>query len=64
MNPPIRHVAIVASLLFALLLGATSWTSAIDARAINEKPNNRRTILASYNKERGKILVGGKVVVR
>lgn len=64
MNPPIRHVAIVASLLFALLLGATSWTSAIDARAINEKPNNRRTILASYDKERGKILVGGKVVVR
>ena len=62
MNAPIRRLGVVAAAMFCALLVATTIIQFAQARSLDSKPGNRRTLLASYNKERGSILVGDMAV--
>jgi penicillin-binding protein A len=64
MNSPVRRLSLVASLLFALLLGSLTWVQFVNATTLQDKPGNRRTLLATFSRERGAILVGSTPVAR
>ncbi len=64
MNTPIRRLSTLVAVLFAILLVSTTWIQVVAAKSINERPDNRRTLLASYNRERGQIIVDGKAVAK
>lgn len=57
MNSPIRRLALVVALLFSTLLVAGSLIQYFLADDLAGKPNNRRTLLANYGRDRGAILV-------
>ncbi|MBD2760597.1 penicillin-binding protein 2 [Yimella sp. cx-573] len=62
MNTPIRRLSVVVMAMFAALLIASTMIQFVQAKEYNDKPGNRRTLLASYAKERGSILVEGNAV--
>lgn len=62
MNAPIRRLGLVAAAMFCALLVAATVIQFAQARSLDDRPGNRRTLLASYSKERGSILVGGTAV--
>ncbi len=62
MNTPIRRLSLVVAMMFVALLVASTMIQYVTAQALNDKPGNRRTLLATYAKERGSILVGGTAV--
>lgn len=64
MNAPIRRLSIVVAMLFTALLVSSTWIQFVQARELQERPDNRRTLLATYARERGQILVGGTPVAR
>jgi peptidoglycan glycosyltransferase len=64
MNDPIRRLSTLAGVMFAILLISTTWIQFVQAKEINARPGNQRTLLASYNRERGEILVSGSPVAR
>lgn len=64
MNAPIRRLSTLVAVLFATLLFAVTWIQFVSARAINDLPGNTRSLLASYNRERGSILVAGEAIAR
>ncbi len=64
MNTPIRRVATFVAGLFSLLLISTTLIQFWFAQDLNARPDNRRTLLASFAQERGQILVGGEAVAR
>ena len=64
MNAPIRRLAFVVALLFTSLLISTTWIQFVQAKQLHDRPGNRRTLLASYARERGAILVGGAPIAR
>ncbi|WP_446666486.1 peptidoglycan D,D-transpeptidase FtsI family protein [Flexivirga sp. B27] len=59
MNAPIRRLGLVVATMFCALLVATTVIQFVQARSLDDRPGNRRTLLSSYSKERGSILVGG-----
>jgi peptidoglycan glycosyltransferase len=59
MNAPIRRLGLVVAAMFCALLIAATTIQFVQARSLDDRPGNRRTLLASYSKERGSILVGG-----
>jgi len=63
-NQPIRRISFVVALLFSALLFSTSWIQFVQAKDLNSRPGNRRTLLESYSRERGAILVGGAPVAK
>ena len=62
MNGPLRRVSTVVALLFAALFISTTLIQVIFAPSINARPDNRRTLLDSYSRQRGAILVGDQPV--
>ena len=62
MNAPIRRLSAVVALLFAILLVSSTWIQYVQAKELQERPDNRRTLLATYARERGQILVDGTPV--
>ncbi|NHN56169.1 penicillin-binding protein 2 [Calidifontibacter sp. DB0510] len=62
MNTPIRRLGLVVAAMFCALLLASTMIQFVQAKALNDKPGNRRTMLASYAKERGSIIVDGRAV--
>ncbi|AKU14927.1 peptidoglycan D,D-transpeptidase FtsI family protein [Luteipulveratus mongoliensis] len=64
MNSPIRRIGIVAAAMFCALLMSSTLIQFVQAKELQDRPGNRRTLLASYSKERGSILVGGTAVAR
>lgn len=64
MNGPIRRLSVVVLVLFGALLLSSTYIQFVQASALRDKPGNRRTLLASYDRERGPILVAGSPVVR
>ena len=64
MNTPIRRLAVLAAALFSLLLVSSTWIQALGADGLRERPGNRRTLLDSYNRERGQILMDGNPIAR
>lgn len=59
MNAPIRRLGLVVAAMFCALLVATTLIQFVQARSLDDRAGNRRTLLSSYSKERGSILVGG-----
>ena len=64
MNAPIRRLAGVVALLFCALLVSSTVIQFAQAKSLQERPDNRRTLLANYARERGQILVGGTPVAK
>ncbi len=64
MNSPVRRLSLVVSLLFALLLGSLTWVQFVNAKTLQDKPGNRRTLLATFSRDRGAILVGSTPIAR
>jgi peptidoglycan glycosyltransferase len=62
MNAPIRRLSFIVALLFSALLVSTTWIQFVSAGELNSRADNRRTLLESYSRERGAILVGGSPV--
>ncbi len=58
MNAPVRRLSLVVALLFASLLVSTTLIQYVFAAELNARPDNRRTLLSTYARERGDILVG------
>jgi len=64
MNEPIRRLSFIVALLFTALLISTTWIQFVKAKELDGRPGNRRTLLDSYSRERGAILVGGSPVAK
>ncbi|WP_313716881.1 peptidoglycan D,D-transpeptidase FtsI family protein [Arsenicicoccus bolidensis] len=64
MNPPIRRLAIVAAIMFCSLLVSSTSIMFFQAKALGDRSDNRRSVLASYDRERGQILVGGTPIAK
>jgi len=64
MNKPIRRLSFVVALLFCTLLISTTWIQFVTAKSLDARPGNRRTLLDSYSRERGAILVDGTPIAK
>lgn len=64
MNAPIRRVSTLVALLFAALLLSSTYIQFVQAKELQDRPDNRRTLLANYARERGQILVGGTPIAK
>ncbi|PRY52481.1 cell elongation-specific peptidoglycan D,D-transpeptidase [Knoellia remsis] len=64
MNAPIRRLSFVVALLFLSLLVSTTLIQFVYAKELNARPDNRRTLLSTYARERGQILVGDTAVAK
>ena len=64
MNAPVRRLSFIVALLFSALLISTTWIQFVKAKELNDRPGNRRTLLESYSRERGAILVGGSPIAK
>lgn len=61
MNKPIRRVAFVAMVMFALLLGNVTYAVLFREASLDANAQNRRTRDAEFAQDRGAILASGKV---
>jgi len=61
MNKPIRRVAFVAMVMFALLLGNVTYSVLFRQAGLEANAQNRRTRDAEFAQDRGAILATGKV---
>ncbi|MBM6405914.1 penicillin-binding protein 2 [Phycicoccus sp. CSK15P-2] len=64
MNAPVRRLSMLVGALFATLLVSTTLIQYVFAADLNARPDNRRTLLATYGRERGEILVGQDAIAR
>ena len=64
MNAPVRRLSLVVAALFASLLVSTTLIQYVFAADLNARPDNRRTLLSTFARERGEILVGQTAVAR
>ena len=64
MNAPIRRLSVLVGLLFASLLVSTTLIQYVFAASLNARPDNRRTLLSAYNRDRGPILVGTTTIAQ
>jgi penicillin-binding protein A len=55
MNVPIRQVYGLFVVLFALLIGFTSYWAVLDAQGLEDNPNNRRALIEEQTNPRGLI---------
>ena len=59
MTKELRRLSILMLLMFLALFAATSWIQVVQADALGQHPENRRTLYDSYEIQRGAILVDG-----
>src|ERR1019366_10359711 len=52
------------ALLFCSLLISTTWIQFVTAKQLDALPGNRRTLLDSYSRERGAILIDGSPIAK
>jgi penicillin-binding protein A len=65
MNVSVRRLFIFVLLLFAGLVGMTSWNAVIKAQSLRDNPNNRRELLAEQLIKRGVIRAdNGEILAR
>ena len=64
MNSPVRKLSLVVAALFASLLVSTTLIQYVFAADLNARPDNRRTLLSTFARERGEILVGETPIAR
>lgn len=59
MTKELRRLSIVMLFMFVSLFAAVSWIQVVDADALGQHENNRRSLMDSYEIERGSIIVDG-----
>ncbi|MGB5951823.1 MAG: penicillin-binding protein 2, partial [Ornithinimicrobium sp.] len=64
MNTPIRRLALLVFAMFAALLLATTYIQFVQADELADRPNNRRTLVENYSRDRGAILIEGETIAR
>ena len=65
MKRPLRRVGYAIIVMVVLLLGNVAYTQVIKADDYRADPNNKRTLVAEYSRQRGQITAaGGKVLAR
>ncbi len=64
MNTPIRRLSLLMAVLFTALLVSSSLIQFVQARSLDSMAANKRTLLDSYSRERGSIIVGGQAVAK
>lgn len=64
MNKPLRHLALVMMVIFALLFGSTSYVQYFSAQSLKDNDLNRRTTLAELGRDRGPLLVDGQPIAQ
>lgn len=64
MNTPIRRLSVLVLLMFTALLIASTWIQFVQAGDLRDRPGNRRTLIDTYSRERGAILVDGTPIAR
>ena len=64
MNTPIRRLSVVIAALFTALLVASTVVQFTQAKSLGAMASNKRTLLDSYSRERGSIIVGGQAVAK
>ena len=63
MNRPIRRVALVAMLMFGLLLANGTYMTLFRTDSLAAEPQNRRVRDAEFAQDRGAILAAGKTEI-
>jgi len=63
MKRPLRKLGMAMIVMFALLLGNIAYTQVIKADDYRADPNNKRTLVAEYSRQRGQITAAGGVVL-
>jgi peptidoglycan glycosyltransferase len=63
-NAPLRRLATVVVILFAVLFASSTFVQFVDADSLNNGPRNARTLLKNYSRQRGPIVVAGQEVAR
>lgn len=64
MNKQLRHLAVVTFVLFAVLLGSTTYTQYFDAPSLQASQYNSRTLYKELGRDRGPILVDGTPIAQ
>ncbi|MDF2507544.1 MAG: cell division protein FtsI [Microbacterium sp.] len=62
MTRELRRLSIVMLFMFIALFAATSWIQVVEADALAQNSNNKRTRLDSYEIQRGSIIVDGATI--
>jgi peptidoglycan glycosyltransferase len=62
MNAPLRRAGVVIMILFALLFANLNWVQAYKADSYRNSPYNGRVQLAEYQRQRGVVQAGNKVL--
>ncbi len=64
MNTPILRLSRLVAVLFASLLVATTLIQFVQAPSLRARPENRRTLLDDYARERGSIILDEQAIAR
>lgn len=64
MNAPVRRLSVLVALLFVALLVASTSIQFFQAQSLAAMPNNKRTLLDNYSRQRGAIMVAGKPIAQ
>lgn len=59
MTKELRRLSLVMLFMFIALFAATSWIQVVDADNLAQNPNNKRSLLDSYEIQRGSIIADG-----
>ena len=62
MNTPLRRLAAVVAVLFALLFASATNVQFVQAHALDAKPGNARTLYKNYGRERQPIILAGRQI--
>ncbi|WP_217177005.1 penicillin-binding protein 2 [Streptomyces sp. AC495_CC817] len=62
MTKELRRLSIVMLFMFLSLFAATSWIQVVEADTLAQNSNNKRTLLDSYEIQRGSIIVDGSAI--
>src|SRR6478609_3502233 len=62
MTKELRRLSIIMLFMFIALFAATSWIQVVEADALAQNSNNKRTRLDSYEIQRGSIIVDGVAI--
>ncbi|GAA5145110.1 penicillin-binding transpeptidase domain-containing protein [Microbacterium pseudoresistens] len=62
MTKELRRISIVVLMMFLSLFVAVSWIQVVDAESLGQNDHNRRTLLDSYQIQRGSIIVAGSPI--
>lgn len=64
MNTPIRRLSLLMAVLFTALLVSATVIQFVQAKSLGSMAANKRTLLDTYSRERGSIIVGGQAVAK